>query len=315
MIAGLPKDIRKITLFVLVSTIILVFALPGLAEDVQTPSTTLDDVLRLVTQNDYLSPTQQTLLTSSLTSALTSGALTVDQALALVDLSGLENVTDAAETPVVTHALSIILDALASGEISPEQASTYIADTVESGTLSALKDLTQAETPMGIEFSISKLGTTEGYEQEAIDTVLAKVDELVGAGVPSGIALRVAKDLLRAGVDPEKIIAELDRLETSIADAGTSPGKAANEVTPQGQHQNQNQEEEVNQNTNQGKNDEPENENEENQNGSSGSGKSSGSPKNGNSNNSTNGSAGNGNNGGKDSNGNSDNAGTKGGKG
>ncbi len=315
MTAGLPNDIRRITLFVLVPTIILVFALLGLAEDVHTPSTTLDDVLTLVTQNDYLSPTQQTLLTSSLTSAVTSGALTVDQALALVDLSGLENVTDAAETPIVTHALSIILDALASGEISPEQASAYMVDTVASGTLSALKDLTQAETPMGIENSISKFGTTEGYEQEAIDTVLAKVDELVVAGVPSGIALRVAKDLLRAGLDPEKIIAELDSLETSIAEEGTSPGKAANEVTPQGQHQNQNQEEEMNQNTNQGKNDEPENEDEENQNGSSGNGKSSGSPKNENSNNSTNGSAGNGNNGGNGSNGNSGNAGTKGGKG
>jgi len=311
MIAGLPNDIGKITLLVLVSTIVLVFALPALAEDVQTPSTTLDDVLTLVTQNEYLSPTQQTLLTSALTSAVTSGALTVDQALALVDLSGLEDVTDVAETPVLTHALSIILNALASGEISPEQASTYMADTVESSTLSALKDLTQAETPMGIKNSISKLGTTEGYEQEAIDTVLAKVDELVVAvSVPSGIALRVAKDLLRAGLDPDQIAAELDRLETSIAEEGTSPGKAANEVTPQGQHQNQNQEEEMNQNTNQGKNDEPEDENEENQNGSSGNGKSSSSPNKGNSNNGNNGSSSNGN----SSKGNSGNSGNKGGK-
>jgi len=310
MIAGLPNDIRRITLFVLVPTIILVFALLGLAEDVHTPSTTLDDVLTLVTQNDYLSPTQQTLLTSSLTSAVTSGALTVDQALALVDLSGLEGVTDAAETPIVTHALSIILDALASGEISPEQASAYMVDTVASSTLSALKDLTQAETPMGIENSISKFGTTEGYEQEAIDTVLAKVDELVVAGVPSGIALRVAKDLLRAGLDPDQIAAELDRLETSIAEEGTSPGKAANEVTPQGQHQNQNQEEEMNQNTNQGKNDEPEDENEENQNGSSGNGKNNSSPNKGNSDNGNNGSSSSGN----SSKGNSGNSGNKGGK-
>ena len=79
MIAGLPNNIRKATLFVLVLSILLVFALPGLAEDVQTPSTTLDDVLTLVTQNGYLSPTQQTLLTSSLTSAITSGALTPDE--------------------------------------------------------------------------------------------------------------------------------------------------------------------------------------------------------------------------------------------
>ena len=310
MIAGLPNGIRKITLFVLVPTIILVFALLGLAEDVHTPSTTLDDVLTLVTQNEYLSPTQQTLLTSSLTSAVTSGALTVDQALALVDLSGLENVTDAAETPVVTHALSIILDALASGEISPEQASMYMSDTVASGTLSALKDLTQAETPMGIENSISKFGTTEGYEQEAIDTVLAKVDELVVAGVPSGIALRVAKDLLRAGLDPDQIAAELDRLETSIAEEGTSPGKAANEITPQGQHQNQNQEEEMNQNTNQGKNEEPEDENEENQNGPSGNGKNNSTPNKGNSDNGKNGSSSSGN----SSKGNSGNSGNKGGK-
>ena len=310
MIAGLPNDIRRITLFVLVPTIILVFALPGLAEDVHTPSTTLDDVLTLVTQNEYLSPTQQTLLTSSLTSAVTSGALTIDQALALVDLSGLENVTDAAETPVITHALCIILDALASGEISPEQASTYMADTVESGTLSALKDLTQAETPMGIENSISEFGATEGYEQEAIDTVLAKVDELVVAGVPSGIALRVARDLLRAGLDPDQIATELDRLETSIAEEGTSPGKAANEITPQGQHQNQNQEEEMNQNTNQGKNEEPEDENEENQNGPSGNGKNNSTPNKGNSDNGKNGSSSSGN----SSKGNSGNSGNKGGK-
>ena len=128
---------------------------------------------------------------------------------------------------------------------------------------------------MGIENAISKLGTTEGYDQEALDTVLAKVDELVAAGVPSGVALRVARELIRTGLDPEKIVAELDRLETSIIDDGTSPGKAANEVAPQGQNQNQNQEEEMNQNSNKGKNDEPEKENEGNQNGSSGNGNSS----------------------------------------
>jgi len=305
MIAGLPSSFGKVTLFLLVSTILLSLALPSLAEDVQTPSTTLDDVLMIITLNEYLSPTQETLLTSSLTSAITSGALTPDQALALMDLSGLEDVADDTQTPLLTHALSIIFDALASGNIDPDQASTYLADTVASGTLSALKDLTETETPMGIENSISKLGTSEGYDQDAIDIVLAKVDELVAVGVPSGIALRVAKDLLEAGLDPEEIVAELDRLETSIVADGTSPGKAANEVTPQGQ--NQNQEEEMNQNTNQGKNDEPENENEENQNGSSDNGKSSGSLENGNSNNGTNGSAGSGNNGG--------NAGTKGGKG
>jgi len=305
MIAGLPSSFGKVTLFLLVSTILLSLALPSLAEDVQTPSTTLDDVLMIITLNEYLSPTQETLLTSSLTSAITSGALTPDQALALMDLSGLEDVADDTQTPLLTHALSIIFDALASGNIDPDQASTYLSDTVASGTLSALKDLTETETPMGIENSISKLGTSEGYDQDAIDIVLAKVDELVAVGVPSGIALRVAKDLLEAGLDPEEIVAELDRLETSIVADGTSPGKAANEVTPQGQ--NQNQEEEMNQNTNQGKNDEPENENEENQNGSSDNGKSSGSLENGNSNNGTNGSAGSGNNGG--------NAGTKGGKG
>ena len=305
MIAGLPNSFGKVTLFLLVSTILLSLALPSLAEDVQTPSTTLDDVLMIITLNEYLSPTQETLLTSSLTSAITSGALTPDQALALMDLSGLEDVADDTQTPLLTHALSIIFDALASGNIDPDQASTYLSDTVASGTLSALKDLTETETPMGIENSISKLGTSEGYDQDAIDIVLAKVDELVAVGVPSGIALRVAKDLLEAGLDPEEIVAELDRLETSIVADGTSPGKAANEVTPQGQ--NQNQEEEMNQNTNQGKNDEPENENEENQNGSSDNGKSSGSLENGNSNNGTNGSAGSGNNGG--------NAGTKGGKG
>lgn len=311
MIAGLPNSFGKVTLCLLVSTILLSLALPGLAEDVQTPSTTLNDVLDIITLNEYLSPTQETLLTSSLTSAVTSGALTPDQALALMDLSGLEDVTDDTQTPLLTHALSIILDALTSGDIYPDQASKYLADTVASGTLSALKDLTETETPMGIENSISKLGTSEGYDQDAIDIVLAKVDELVATGVPSGIALRVAKDLLEAGLDPEEIVAELDRLETSIVAAGTSPGKAANEVTPQGQ--NQNQEEEMNQNTNQGKNDEPENENEENQNGSSDNGKSSGSSENGNSNNGTNGSAGSGNNSGNSSNGNSGNAGTKGG--
>jgi len=305
MIAGLPNSFGKVTLCLLVSTILLSLALPGLAEDVQTPSTTLNDILDIITLNEYLSPTQETLLTSSLTSAVTSGALTPDQALALVELSGLEDVTDDTQTPLLTHALSIIFAALASGDIDPDQASTYLADTVASGTLSALKDLTENETPMGIENFISKLGTSEGYDQDAIDTVLAKVDELVAAGVPSGIALRVAKDLLEAGLDPEEIVAELDRLETSIVADGTSPGKAANEVTPQGQDQNQ--EEETNQNTNQGKNDEPENENEENQNGSSDNGKSSGSPGKGNSDSGSNGNDGSGNN--------SGNAGTKGGKG
>ncbi len=253
MIAGLPNNIRRAVLFVLASTILLALALPGLAEDVQTPSTTLDDVISLITQNENLSPAQETLLTSSITSVVTSGALTVDQALALVDLSGLADVTAAAQTPLVTNALSIVLDAVTTGDIDSDQASAYLADTIASGSLSALKDLTGTKTPMGIHTAISKLGASDGYDQEASDAVLAKVDELVAADVPPGIALRVARQLLKAGLDADEIIAQLDSLETSIVNDENAPGKAANEVTPQEQNKNQNQEAEMNQN-NKGKN-------------------------------------------------------------
>jgi len=312
MIAGLPNSSGKIALLVLATVGLLAFALPVFSEDVQTTSATLDDLLTIVAQNGYISPEQETLLYSSFTSAVTSGVLTPDQALDLWDLSGLGGVTDATETPVLTHALSIILAALTDGEIDLEQAFTYLADTADIGTLSALKDLVETKTPDGIQNSISNLGESEGYDQVAIDTVLADVDELVAAEVPPGIALRVVNNLLRAGLSPDETVDELDRLQTAIVDGGTSPGRAANEVTDQGQNKNQNQnrEEEMNQNSNQGQNEEPEQENEENQNGSSGNGKSSGSPEKGSADNGSNGPSSSGN----ASKGNTGNAVAKGGK-
>ena len=307
MIAGLPNSFGKVAVFVLASIVVSVLALPLLAEGVQTPSTTLSDVLTLITQNQYLSSEQQTLLTSSLTAAVTSGALTADQALSLVNLSGLENINDATQAPLLTQALSIVLDALTSGDIDPDQASTYLTDAVTAGSLSALRDLTGIGTPTGIHTAISKFGSSENYDQDAIDEVLSKVDELVAADVPPGIALRVARALLRAGLPADEIIAQLDQLETSINEDGTSPGKAANEVTPQGKNKDQNQEAEMNQNGNQGKDDEPKNE--KGQDGSSGSGKSNGSPKKGKSDKGDNASSGSGNGAGK-----SGNSGNKGGK-
>lgn len=294
MIAGLPNNIGKVALFVLASTILLALALPGLAEDVQTSSTTLDDVLTLITQNEYLSPMQETLFTSSLTAAVTSGALTPDQALALVDLSGLESVTDATQTSLLTHALSILFDAVASGDIDPDQASTYLVDTVASGTLSSLKDLAGAETPTGVHTAISQCGAHEHYAQEAIDAVLAKVDQIMAADVPPGIALRVARELIRAGLEPTQILAELDSLAASITEEGTPPGKTANAVTSKGQNPKQ----DMNQNNNQGKSDKSENG--KKQNSSPGSNKATGKV--------SSGSSGNGN----GSKGNSGNAGNKG---
>jgi len=180
----------------------------------------------------------------------------------------LGDLTDATETPVLTHALSSTLDALTAGEIDLEQGFAYLADNAAGVTLSALKDLLQTDTPDGIQNSISNLGQSEGYDRAALEAVLAEVDRLAAAEVPPGIAQRGVNDLLRAGLTQDEIV-----------DGGTSPGKAANEVTDQCQNmnQNENQEDEMNQNRNQGQNEEPEQEDEENQNGSSGSGKGSGS--------------------------------------
>ncbi len=264
MTAGLRRHISTIAI-ILAFLIGCMFAVAVSAEDVQSGSTTLATLIELITQNDSLSLEQQSLLVSSVSDAVNSGLVTSDDALSLLTVSGVGTASED-EASFLTQALSIVLDAIAAGTIDPDQASAYLSQSLETGSLDPLAALTGEGAPDGIHNAISKFATASEYDEAAIGVILNKVDELAAADVPPGIALRVVKNLIAAGYTSEEIVTQLDQLLSSI-DEGASPGTAANEVTTQGKNKDQHQEQEMNQNANQQKNEEPEKENEHNQNG------------------------------------------------
>jgi hypothetical protein len=245
--AGLPKAV-----FVLIGMVGIVIALvivgsaDGIqtdsvvlppAGDIQTDSNVLQPVFDLIDSSVSADPADVKALREDFEDAVTSGILTPEEALAMLDLVRWDTLDGTAALANAAAALQTALADLASDPLS------------EDDPLDVLTQLLDAlATPTGTLTAIGKAGASE--------EILDQVSSMVADGVPPGILVRITKQGLRDGLTMEEIAAQLDALSEAIGDDEGSWGNVANDVTDTGENKYQDEEK----NTNTDGNDEPEEE-------------------------------------------------------
>jgi len=249
MIFRLANTGRTAWLIVAVISLFLSFAFTAYGQEEQTPSLTLQDVISVVTNNDLLSPGQQVLLTYSITVAVTNEAVTPDEALSLLALSGLDNLTEHHKIGFVVQVLDIIFDALADGTIGFDAATSYLNTALENQNMAGLAPLIPEEDAVGVHNAISNLAESRGYDEAVIQKILSKVDELMEADIPHSLIVRTVKDLINAGATPDEIIAQLEMLKASFAEENGSGKKESCEKSQPEQKQSQGQNDHQNKNS------------------------------------------------------------------
>ncbi len=236
MTAGLPKTARAWSLVLLAFAILFLFGTLVSGENVQTGSSTLEGVLNRVMENTLLPPDEQLMLVAAITGAVDAGTVTPDEVGTLLDITSWESAADAAQAEFAAQALDSVLNLMIDEQVGFDKAKSYLEKAITSGKLDEIPSPQSDKSQFGIQTAISHTANRFNYDREAIQTIQAKVNELIENGVPAGIVLRTVDQLIRAGAAPEEIIAALDALATSITQ-GTPPGKAANEATNTGNPQ------------------------------------------------------------------------------
>ena len=245
MIAGLPK------LHLLLAVILLLgIAFASSAQEIQTPSSVLEDAIEIVWSNEAISPEQATAVADQILAAVEADAVTPEEVLSMLeDQLGWSEIGDPDRLALAIEALDQVLVGLVEGDIASGDAADALTDT-----------WIDLATPDGVINAIEK-AAAQALEGDVPEELMTEVGQLIAGGVPPGIVLRVTKDALRSGEDPLEL---LDVLMSAGDDS--SWGQAANAATGQGQNKYQEEELEQNTNENQTAPDEPEAEQEENAN-------------------------------------------------
>jgi len=250
--AGLPKSGRW---WVFVALILVVFPIAVFAQAIDppivgsieegTPSDTLADAVAL---NSVATEEQKEVLIADFAAAIAADRVTLDQALAMLALVSWDTLTDADALAKAIDTMTAVIAGLVDGTIVGDPL-VVLADAL--GTL---------VTPDGIRNAIARAGGSE--------ELLAQVDDLVAAGVPPGILVRLLEQAFHDGLSEEEIACLLDALDAG-AD-GDSWGQLVNEITSIGT--NLHRDREGNQNKNSGEDEGKEQEEEENQHGNANKG-------------------------------------------
>ena len=245
MIAGLPK------LHLLLAVILLLgIAFASSAQEIQTPSSVLEDAIEIVWSNEAISPEQATAVADQILAAVEADAVTPEEVLSMLeDQLGWSEIGDPDRLALAIEALDQVLVGLVEGDIASGDAADALTET-----------WIDLATPDGVINAIEK-AAAQALEGDVPEELMTEVGQLIAGGVPPGIVLRVTKDALRSGEDPLEL---LDVLMSASDDS--SWGQAANAATGQGQNKYQEEELEQNTNENQTAPDEPEAEQEENAN-------------------------------------------------
>ncbi len=245
MIAGLPK------LHLLLAVILLLgIAFASSAQEIQTPSSVLEDAIEIVWSNEAISPEQATAVADQILAAVEADAVTPEEVLSMLeDQLGWSEIGDPDRLALAIEALDQVLVGLVEGDIASGDAADALTET-----------WIDLATPDGVINAIEK-AAAQALEGDVPEELMTEVGQLIAGGVPPGIVLRVTKDALRSGEDPLEL---LDVLMSAGDDS--SWGQAANAATGQGQNKYQEEELEQNTNENQTAPDEPEAEQEENAN-------------------------------------------------
>jgi hypothetical protein len=245
------KIAGRVAVFLSLAFVVLLGGL-AFAQEVQTDSLTLDDLIAIIYANEALGDDQKTVLDNGFTSVVEEGYLSVEEALALLDVAGAESWTT--ETPAedvafVVEALELVLTALHNGRIDPEGALQSLADVMASGSLNDLKDaLAEWVTPEGISNVIGREAFAAGLEGDALKDLLDRANLLIADGVPPGIVVRIIKDKLRTAAESEdgdlatEALTTLNDLYSAVVDEGLPPGQAANKIQGKGKYKAQDDE-------------------------------------------------------------------------
>lgn len=230
------KQIRVSTISLLVGVLVLSLGVVALGEEVQTDSHTLPGAASIV--EGCIALTDQALLLDLLETAGAGGFLTDEQAMQILAVAGVPSLdgSDPEWEATVQSALIMVLNAINTSMIDPEGALLALAVALEENApleaLTALLD--EQASPPGILNAIWNAAVRLGYVQTDSGTLFARIEIAVQSGVPPGIAVRIAKDALRSGLDPEEQISLLVEI---LAVEGTSPGQAANQATDKGKNE------------------------------------------------------------------------------
>lgn len=242
--AGLPRSGMRLWLaaflLIVVSTVV-----HAQAVDEQTPSDTLQPLFDAIALNAYATSEQTASLVASFSNVIVAQKLTVEQAVAMLALVSWGTLPDAETTTRACGAVLSVLQGIAAGSITDDP-------------LVALAELLAGlVTPAGVRNAIANAGGSEA--------LLEQVDDLVAAGVPPGILVRLTKQSFHDGVDEATIVLLLDELGATAT--GDAWGQVVNAVLGVGANKHQDREENQNQNKN---TDGEEEEEEQNQHGNGG---------------------------------------------
>lgn len=194
--------------------------------DVQTSSTVLQPVFDLIDANINADSADRASLAASFENAVTLEVLSVEQALAMLELVQWETLVDAEALANASEAIQTILADFTSGLLTGDPLAELV------------RLLDMLATPAGTLVAIGKAGASE--------EILDQVSSIVASGVPPGILVRITKEGIRDGLSMEEIAAQLDALIAAIAEEGEgSWGQIANDVAGDGEYQDQEQNENI----------------------------------------------------------------------
>ncbi len=192
--AGLPKSGRQLLLVASLLFITPCLAAAQMADlltvEERTPSGTLQSLIDAANSSTAAAETQKAELAVAFSDAISVGQLALDQALAMLALASWETLPDAEATTATLDAIQNVLDDLAGGSLTGDPLAALAAA------------LVATPTPAGATNAIARAGGSEG--------LLAQVGELVFAGVPPGILVRVAKQSLRNDLPEDEVALALD---------------------------------------------------------------------------------------------------------
>jgi len=178
------------------------------AQEVQTPSATLEDVITIVQENPYVPEKHAKVLTAFLATAVEQGAITTEQALQLLDVVGWDQLTDEDALGFAVRALELALIAVTAEDAAYDEVLSTLVGVAESGELGPLASDLQSEAAL-IGLATALLKST----QELTPELLEEIEELVSEGVPPGQVVHTVRSLVREGASEEEIVEALEELD------------------------------------------------------------------------------------------------------
>ncbi|MGB2983709.1 MAG: hypothetical protein WBC63_07620 [Candidatus Bipolaricaulia bacterium] len=230
--AGLPK---RASLLALVLSLLALASWVGVSQDVQTPptviepifdvqteSTTLQEITDAVSVNPSASDEEVALLIDLFLSAVDEGGMDVSLVGEMLDGVGWDGIDEG-----ISDVMGLIEEIL----------NAYLDELIEDPVAGLVDAFNASLTPDGIVNAVTKAGASP----ETISEVLS----LVASGIPPGIVLRVTKAALRDD-DLDVSLALADLAGAFEENPDISPGEAANEATGNGSFKHREREENEN---------------------------------------------------------------------